>query len=220
MKTGMIVCGFPGIGKTCVASELERYVDLESSGFNLTERDDEGRAEKMDHWEQAYCQIAFDMAFQGKIVFVSSHKSIRDRLFEMQKKTIFHADIPILIVYPGPENKKNWLERLERRYWISYNCRFPDASKNKAAWKACEKHYDDFISELDGIDLNMEGMENVYRIVVHNAVYNLKDELSSFITTYDTMINGNFAIAMAKDRIKHYKNTVVVENSDETEEDK
>ena len=50
MKTGMIVCGFPGIGKTCVASELERYVDLESSGFNLTERDDEGRADAHHIW--------------------------------------------------------------------------------------------------------------------------------------------------------------------------
>lgn len=219
MKNGMIICGFPGIGKTSVASSLDRYIDLESSCFNLTERDDEGRAEKMENWKQAYCQIAFDLAFQGKLVFVSSHKEIRDYLFEMQKKDVYHSDIPILLVYPAPENKNNWLERLERRYWISYNCGMPDASKNKAAWKACEAHYDDFVSEIDNIDLNTDDMSNVYRIVLHNTVYNLVDELSSFITTYDTLTSGNFAIALANDRIKHYKNTIEVKQ-DENEEDK
>lgn len=219
MKNGMIICGFPGIGKTSVASSLDRYIDLESSCFNLTERDDEGRAEKMENWKQAYCQIAFDLAFQGKLVFVSSHKEIRDYLFEMQKKDVYHSDIPILLVYPAPENKDNWLERLERRYWISYNCGMPDASKNKAAWKACESHYDDFVSEIDNIDLNTDDMSNVYRIALHNTVYNLVDELSSFITTYDTLTSGNFALALANDRIKHYKNTIEVK-PDENEEDK
>ena len=219
MKNGMIVCGFPGIGKTSICNTIERYVDLESSTFNLTDHTEDTKPEKMENWEQFYCQIAYDLAFQGKIVFVSSHQAIRDRLFNMKNKSNFHKMIPILIVYPDLAIKDNWLERLERRYWISFNCGWPDVYKNKAAWDACKLHYEDFVNELNVIDLQKDcpETENVYRIILKNTVYKLEDEISSFITTYDTINTGEYALAIARDRIANYKSSPV---STASEEDK
>ena len=144
----MIVIGYQGIGKSTLAGRHNRFIDLESGCFWV----DGNRAHD---WYKPYCQIAVDLSYQGYIVFVSSHKPVRELLQKLSKE--------VVVVYPMFELKDAWIEKLEKRYNES------GLDKDYKALMNAKDRYDENIRELHESDL--------WRIGIRHMNYDLEDML-------------------------------------------
>lgn len=97
----MIIVGYQGIGKSTLANNNSRYIDLESSNFFVD-------GERSGNWYKVYCNIAVHLSEQGYNVFMSSHKPVRDELKN-------HV-VDKMIVCPSLGLKDKWISRLTDRY--------------------------------------------------------------------------------------------------------
>ena len=152
----MIIIGFPGIGKSTLSYNNDKFVDLESSYFKNPDVRNEG-------WVIEYCQCAVYLSLHGFIVFVSSHKAVRDCLAKI------HISEPIAYIFPSERIKEQWVKKLEDRYMNS------GLDKDYRAFIRARDHYDDDIRELyadDGIS---------YKWIITNINYNLEEEIDKLI---------------------------------------
>ena len=147
----MIIIGFPGIGKSTLACNNYKFVDLESSYFKTPDA-------RNEDWVVEYCQCAVYLSLHGFIVFVSSHKAVRDYLAKI------HISEPIVYIFPSERIKEQWIKKLEDRYMNS------GLDKDYRAFIRARDHYDDDIRELysDGIP---------YKWIITNINYNLEEEI-------------------------------------------
>ena len=104
-NTGVIVVGYPGIGKTTLSNSNVYFIDLESSKFYV-------KGERDDRWYIPYCEIAIDLASQGYCVFVSSHIEVQKYLLQYCTS----LSINLCACVPSLELKDEWLFRLSSRY--------------------------------------------------------------------------------------------------------
>ena len=128
---GLIICGYPGVGKTSVGG-WNNCIDLESSDFQmgLSERiwstvyvrvtdiseimansnmDKEIETLAVPAWVDEYCRVGMNLAAQGYTVLMSTHPDVITYLSKMSKN-------PVVIFCPRLEWKTQWLERVQRRY--------------------------------------------------------------------------------------------------------
>ena len=105
---GIIYICYQGVGKSNTVNDNIGFIDLESSNFRLED------GYRPDDWYKYYSQIAFDLATQGYSVFTSSHDVVRKELAKIRDK--YYPEIKIAIVYPIPELRDAWIERLQKRY--------------------------------------------------------------------------------------------------------
>lgn len=129
-KTGLIVIGYQGIGKTSIAREHIECIDLESSVFKIDGVRD-------PNWYVVYVRQAIRLAQQGYIVFVSSHKCVRDELAQYYARS--YAILPI---FPNTHLKDEWVKRLKKRY------KNDPSEKNRIAWKDAKTNFDAEIVDL------------------------------------------------------------------------
>lgn len=124
----MIISGYQGIGKSTLARESDKFVDLESSHFIIDEK-------RSDNWYIIYCRIAESLSQQGYDVFVSSHKEVRDYLSRTSKERL-------VLIYPAKSFKDEWIEKLKNRF-------FRDAStKNLRALRGAQYYFDSNVIDL------------------------------------------------------------------------
>lgn len=88
----MIVCGFPGTGKSTMA-KLSRWVDLESTPFKK-------------NW-LLYAEVAKHMSDNGYNVMISTHKEVLDALEQIEAR--------YTVVIPPTTDKYTYLRRYEMR---------------------------------------------------------------------------------------------------------
>lgn len=88
----MIICGFPGVGKSMMA-KFSHAVDLESTPF---EKD----------WMR-YAKVAKHMQDSGYVVMVSTHKELLDCFEQME--------VPYTVVVPHIDDLKTYVRRYEAR---------------------------------------------------------------------------------------------------------
>lgn len=88
----MIVCGFPGTGKSVMA-KFSRWVDLESTPFKK-------------NW-LLYAEVAKHMSDNGYTVMVSTHKEMLDALEQIEANYV--------VVIPPITDKVTYLNRYEMR---------------------------------------------------------------------------------------------------------
>lgn len=120
----MLICGYPGIGKTTVCKQYKNFIDFESSTFSRTN----------DSWFVDYCNTAKRLSDDGYIVFISTHKEVRDFLND--------NNIEYNIIYPSIELKDEWIAKLKKRF-------FNDTSnENYLAIDRVMKYYEDDIQDL------------------------------------------------------------------------
>ena len=119
----MIVIGYQGIGKSTLAKNKSGYIDLESGYFCNN-----------DNWYIYYCQIAEHLSNQGNVVFVSSHKQVRDYLKSSNERAI--------CVYPSILLSEEWKKKLHDRYEET------KLTKDFKAWMNAEDMYHEDISDL------------------------------------------------------------------------
>ena len=115
MKKGLIICGYPGIGKSSIAG-WNNCIDLESSLFSHYEN---SCRKSDDIWVREYCNLAYYLALQGYTVMTSTHAAVID-CFDRLKVT-YYKDVPIVIFCPRYDMKKAWAIRLVNRYLNSEN---------------------------------------------------------------------------------------------------
>ena len=97
---GLIIAGYPCIGKSSIAGTIcdVPVIDLESSNFS-----------KDPCWEIEYTRVAHDLANQGFIVFVSSHDHVVSNLLNIK-------DVETCSICPCRELYAEWIVRATRRY--------------------------------------------------------------------------------------------------------
>lgn len=111
---GLIIIGYPGIGKSSIAGK-DGCIDLESSCFYVDGKRD-------PKWYIPYTNIAMNLANQGYTVFTSSHASVAHELKTLQMigfTMLKYKNIGDIVVFrpqAGPEWKHEWIERLQKRY--------------------------------------------------------------------------------------------------------
>lgn len=88
----MIICGFPGTGKTMMA-KLGHWIDLESTPF---EKD----------WMR-YAKVAKHMNDNGYTVMVSTHKELLDAFEQME--------VSYTVIIPPIADKETYLRRYDMR---------------------------------------------------------------------------------------------------------
>ena len=88
----MIICGFPGTGKSMMA-KFSRWVDLESTPFKK-------------NWI-LYAEVAKHMSDNGYTVMISTHKEVLDALEQIEAS--------YTVVIPPTTDKNTYLMRYEMR---------------------------------------------------------------------------------------------------------
>ena len=91
-KRAMIICGFPGVGKTTMA-RFSNWVDLESTPFEK-------------NW-LLYANVAKHMSNNGYTVMVSTHAEMLDALNQIEAR--------YTVVIPHPSDKTTYAVRYTRR---------------------------------------------------------------------------------------------------------
>lgn len=141
----MIIIGYQGIGKSTLAKDSWKYIDLESGNFWIN-------GERDEQWYKPYCNIANHLSAQGYTVFTSSHKEVREELKNSSEV--------VKIAFPALELKTDWLIRLKDRYNESM------LEKDYKALMNASLYYETNINDL----MN----EPFDKIVINNIDYNLK----------------------------------------------
>jgi len=92
----MIICGFPGIGKSTLAKKYNNVIDIDVADyfFNF-------------NFPYNYIDDILKINYQNKIVLVSAHKIIVDLLHYNKCKPI--------LVYPEQKLKKEYMKRYKKR---------------------------------------------------------------------------------------------------------
>ena len=132
---GTIYICYQGVGKSNTVDSNTGFIDLESSNFRLED------GYRPDDWYKYYAQIAFDLATQGYSVFTASHDVVRKELARIRDK--YHPEIKIAIIYPNPELKDEWVERLQKRYDEN------PTRKNKAALGNAKDRLPENVKEME-----------------------------------------------------------------------
>lgn len=160
-EKGKIISGYQGIGKTSLGG-FRNVVDLKSECFCIN-----GKRSKT--WYKAYINIATNLCNQGFVVFVSSHKEVRDW---MNKN-----DIEFTVICPSLELKEEWLKRLLERYENN------KSEKNKRAYLNAKEHYVESIRDLllEKKVLTIKKMDyKLYDLAVY-GVENLRKDVFGFL---------------------------------------
>lgn len=153
---GLIIVGYPGVGKTSISKLYNGYVDLESSNFDF--QDDVVQ----------YCKVALNIAEQNKVVFVSSHKSVREYLNSIP----FPENIKMIYLMPDFDMKEIWDWQLEMRY------RSTGLEKDRKALVRCYENFGD-----DILDMKSDGVESII-ISKEDFLFNLFERIEKKISKY------------------------------------
>ena len=115
--TGVIICGFPGIGKSTAAANRTDIVDAESSAFSHPFNPETMRQEANPKFPKNYVKHLKQLASRiggYSYVLASCHKTVRD---EMERQ-----GIPFVVVVPATylvdEYMARYLKRGDRAEFI------------------------------------------------------------------------------------------------------
>lgn len=163
----MIIMGYPGIGKSTVAKDDYRFIDLDSGHPLLRGR----LFEK--NWERRYCDVAAYLSKQGYFVFVSTHPAV-------VKLCIASGEL-CAICYPSKELKEDWVTRLYKRY---------DENRCRAthdAWVRARGHFEEDVEHMKETPCT--------RIELLSIDYNLKKNIVLVYTGLKERSNKNEIIS-------------------------
>ena len=139
---GIIVCGYPGIGKSSIAG-WRNCIDLESSYFSYRN----GAPQRVNEWIPQYCQVAYELMRQGYTVLVSTHEKVIEHFCAFINDGHHHYNpaVPIVIVCPSLNLRNEWLKRLFKRLDV-YDKYY---SKNERAYRHVSDHFTEDIMFLN-----------------------------------------------------------------------
>lgn len=133
MKKAIVICGFPGIGKTCAASNRSNILDAESSAFSWIWNVDEpekGR-ERNPAFPENYIKFIKENVEKYDVILTSSHQKVRDALKA--------EGMQYIIVAPH--------EFLRNEYMIRYLERGSDISFIEQLYESWDSFLDDIYND-------------------------------------------------------------------------
>ena len=159
----MIICGYQGIGKstlanTCMIEYEIPVLDLESGNFWVD-------GMRSQDWYKVYANIAIHLSQQGNIVMLSSHKAVRDYLYNL------HSSERLATIYPSIDLRDQWIVKLENRYYVSKK----------------EKDYKALMNAKEMYEQNVHDLKTQIGFD-HIELKNIDYSLEPIITTYNTMV--------------------------------
>ena len=108
MKKAIIICGFPGVGKTTVANNRRNILDAESSALSWVWNPEEPDARKRnEEFPRNYINFLEESLDKYDVIMASSHKDVRE---QMQ-----YSGMQYIIVAPRRELKNEYLIRYLQR---------------------------------------------------------------------------------------------------------
>lgn len=153
IKKGFIIVGFPGIGKSTLAKNIDNVIDLESSWFS-----------KVEGWANTYCTVANELCAEGFIVCVSSHAEVRKALVEQYAQ---YQNL-IVLIYPSVCLYYDWIIKLEDRYNNT------GLEKDARALNYMRNNYLNAIQEMESCNDQYPIFD---KIIIKNINYNLANLL-------------------------------------------
>ena len=104
----MIICGFPGVGKTVAGNKSRNVIDVESTRFHWLDGDPLSNSENAN-WVNDYVDYIekINNENSSKYILVSCHKSVRE---ELLKRGLF-----FVIVVPYREILNEYIKRYIKR---------------------------------------------------------------------------------------------------------
>lgn len=207
----LVICAYPGCGKTfytdhnppfhCEDSDSSKfswkYVE-DPSDFNEHERKFIKTDERNPEFPQNYISHIKYLLDKRDVIFVSSHKVVRDALYE--------AGIPHVIVFPSRRCKDIWLDRLRKR------------GSDEKFVKFQEDNWDKFHDELEAIEdddirytfkLNgktiVEPTDRIKSIDVSNYVFDGISVSSSYISSFIINQMSNYLFIKGIDTYPYFK---------------
>lgn len=161
MAKGFIIAGYPGIGKSTLCnrtlSSKNTFIDLESSDFKSKEAWDEV------NWEQKYVAKAIDLAYEGAIVFISTHELV---LKELDRMAGSHG-IFAVVLFPELSLEDWWVRKLDYRYGTT------QSDKDYKAYLRAKLHYYSDVKSMSEL-CEREG-SNLFEAKITRKEYNLCD---------------------------------------------
>ena len=144
----MIYVGYQGIGKSSIAGK-NNCIDLESGNFWVDDK-------RTDNWHKIYVNIAEHLSNQGYKVFLSSHKVVREELY--------NRGIEFTAICPSLKLKEQWINRLQERFDRTRS------TKDFKALKNAEEKYEENIKDL---------ASEKNTIIITDVNYDLSDLIKS-----------------------------------------
>ena len=148
----MIIIGYSGIGKTKLAKNNPRCVDLDINDFLTTDNN-------IENWYKLYIKIAESLSSQGKIVLVDSRKLIRRELKFSKEK--------VLEIFPALSLRDSWVKRLKNRY---------NKNKTEESFSAYNRSLEMF--ETDISDMISDSFD---KIILPNNKYDLLSLVNKYM---------------------------------------
>lgn len=126
-----IISAFPGTGKTTYHNKYKNTtIDSDSSNFNWIV-DENGNKTKNPEFPQNYLTHIRECIGKYEIIFVSSHKEVRDALLN---ECIF-----FYLIYPSQDKKEIYLKR------------YKDRGNNKVFIETINTNWNMWITEMNNI---------------------------------------------------------------------
>lgn len=147
----MIICGYLTIGKTTLAKDNLKIIDLDSKPFSELKLIN-------SKWYEIYGDIALDLEKQGYIVLVSANTKVIKYLMNKANK--------LLAIIYSKKLKEYALKKAKERQGTS-----------QSTIKAIE---DNFNTHNERV-LNICRENNINLITIENEDYNLKELLKTYI---------------------------------------
>lgn len=141
----MIYVGYQGIGKSTLCHKRDKCIDLESGNFFAD-------GYRHEDWYKVYANIAKHLSNQGKIVFTSSHKVLREYMNKM--------GIRFTVVFPSLELKEQWIAKLKQRADETHKL------KDFKAWLNARERYRENIHDLS---------KERHKVIITTMDYSLED---------------------------------------------
>lgn len=166
----MIFSTYQGIGKSTLAKTNLKIIDFESSCF------DKGNP----NWYKDYVNTAINLHKQGYIVFIASHKVVRDYMLQQ----ITNKEDYAMIMY-DMNLEAYCVDKLEKRFEDSCETYGQDsqiAQKNFRAYKNACDHFEDSYAEIKEDEKN--GLKVIW---IKNKDYNLKSIISGNMNKNEDM---------------------------------
>jgi hypothetical protein len=155
MKQAIIISGFPGIGKSYITKNNTKFKihDSDSSEFSWM-----GKGVRHPDFPQNYMNHILSVMYDYDIIFVSSHKIVREALIE--------NGFYFYLVYPCKELKQEYLRRYRQR------------GNEQDFIDMLNKNWDSFIDDIEGY---IPYPESVYvdrvELSIKNSFLNLNRDI-------------------------------------------
>lgn len=132
-KKGLIICGYPGIGKSSIAG-YRNTIDLESSDFSQKAKSPNDKS-----WVEQYCWMALRLASQGYTVMTSTHKDAIE-YFKISERSFKAMDVAGPVIFcPTRFMEEDWGNRLKNRYTCD------PSDKN---WRAYQRYEENYLADI------------------------------------------------------------------------